>query len=186
MDPGGDAARIFGVLKQHKLKCEQIWLTHSHIDHCGGVRQLQQLSGAKLLAHPAGREMRATVERTNEYLGVDDDSMENCPEPDTYINDQDLLQLGEHHFRALFTPGHAPDHLAFYNLQQGVLLAGDAVFAGSIGRTDLPGCDHAALIRAIRTRILTLPPETVIMSGHGPDTTVKKEAATNPFLVGEY
>lgn len=183
VDPGGDVNKIMGMLTVEGLKCEQIWLTHSHIDHCGGVAQLKKKTGAKLYGHTAGKGMRLTVEKMAKAFGVFDNSMRDCPEPEIYIKDRDVLSIGEHEWRVAFTPGHSPDHVTFYNWQKGVLLAGDTLFAGTIGRTDLPGGDLDTLMDSIRGRILSLPPETIVMPGHGPDTSVLKESDSNPFIV---
>ena len=118
---------------------------------------------------------------------------ENCPEPTEYIDDGYVLKIGECEATALFTPGHAPGHLAFFfenidwNLdgREGsgpLLIAGDALFNGSIGRTDLPRGNHAQLIESIKTRLMTLPDETVVLCGHGPETMIGNERKTNPFL----
>ena len=108
--------------------------------------------------------------------------MRNCPEPDEYIKGGETLSFASNKAEVRFTPGHAPGHVVFYFADQNLLVAGDTVFQGSIGRTDLPGGDHETLLTSIREQILTLPDETKILSGHGPDTTVGQERLTNPFL----
>ena len=99
------------------------------------------------------------------------------------LEDGQILTLGSLQAHCLFTPGHAPGHIAFYLPEEGVVIAGDALFQGSIGRTDLPGGNHARLLESIRTKLLTLPPETKVYPGHGPATTVGEEAQSNPFLI---
>ena len=184
IDPGGDVDLVLGELVRRSLRCEQIWLTHSHLDHCGGVARLKELTGAKLYGHPVERELRARVEDICAMYGVPPGLMDNCPEPEVYLKGGERVSLGSEVFEVLFTPGHSPGHLCFYHRSGGVLLAGDTLFQGSIGRTDLPGGEHGTLMRSIREKILTLPPETKVMSGHGPDTTVGIEAKTNPFIAG--
>ncbi len=186
VDPGGDAPRIVSALQEKGLTCEAIWLTHSHLDHCGGVQKLlEHFPEATLLAHRAEKVMREKVKEICQMYGLPDSKMDNCPEPHQYIDEGSDLLFGEHQFSVLFTPGHSPGHLSFYYKPQEILLAGDAVFAGSIGRTDLPGGDHEQLIQSIKDKILTLPDDVKILSGHGPDTSVGIEKKTNPFLTGE-
>ena len=108
--------------------------------------------------------------------------MENCPEPDTFIDDGDIMTACGQEFVALFTPGHAPGHLCFYSKANNIVLAGDTVMAGGIGRTDLPGGSQTVLFASIKSKILSLSDETRILSGHGPDTTVGHERATNPYV----
>lgn len=188
VDPGGaglDAAEIVQRVKKLNPKRTSIWLTHAHLDHCGGVAEVKrQFRDASLLGHRDDRDFRGTVEEIARMYGIPDGSFENCPEPDRYINDGDRLTLGQVEFQALFTPGHAPGHLCFYCPQEKFLVCGDTVFAGSIGRTDFPGCSHEQLLDSIRSKILSLPGETRLLPGHGPDTTVEREKRSNPFLVG--
>lgn len=182
IDPGADADLIISHLKKHKLNCQQIWLTHSHLDHCGGVVDLQAQLSLKLYADKSESFFRSRVEETCLLYGIDLGIMKNCPEPDFYITEDLKLQVGDYTFQPLFTPGHSPGHYCFYSKQESLLIAGDTLFSGSIGRTDLPGGNHAQLISSIKFKILNLPGETRVLSGHGADTTVAAEAATNPFL----
>ena len=182
VDPGGDVAEIEAVLKRNGLECREIWLTHSHLDHCGGVHVLKERTGARLFAHPLESEMRQRVKDLCLLYGLPHGSMEDCPEPEEYISGGETLLLGDLSFQVLFTPGHSPGHVCFYNQPSRTLLAGDTLFAGSIGRTDLPGGDHQTLLRSIRESILGLPSDTVVMPGHGPDTTIGIEKHKNPFL----
>ena len=182
IDPGGDYAKIAQSLDSYATKPTQIWLTHSHLDHCGAVRQLQQASGAKLYAHPIERELRARVVEICMFYGIPPGEMQSCPEPDVPISGGETLALGEDKFKVLFTPGHSPGHLCFYNAATGTLIAGDTLFAGSIGRTDLPGGDHATLLHSIRQQLLVLPDDTRVLCGHGPDTTIGRERKSNPIL----
>jgi hydroxyacylglutathione hydrolase len=186
VDPGGDVERIVDVLKEQGLSCEQIWLTHSHLDHCGGVADLIAFSGAKLVGHPNEKSMRENVVNICRMYGVPPSTMKNCPEPDVYITGGEDLTLGNEMLNVLFTPGHSPGHVSFYHAPTSTLIAGDTLFAGSIGRTDLPGADHATLISSIKNVLFALPGDTNVLPGHGPDTQIDIERKSNPFLVGAY
>ncbi|MBX7145354.1 MAG: MBL fold metallo-hydrolase [Oligoflexia bacterium] len=182
IDPGGDVPHILQVLKQRGWRCVEIWLTHSHLDHCGGVTELIAASGAKLTAHALEREFRERVAEIAAMYGIPQDQFKACPEPDRAVVASDVLRFGGQKFEVRFTPGHSPGHVVFYCAELGLLLAGDTVFAGSIGRTDLPGGDYEQLMQSIAEQILTLPDSTKLLPGHGPDTTIGEERRSNPFL----
>ena len=182
VDPGGDADLIINFLETNKLLPEAIWLTHSHFDHCGGVCDLKEKYSCKLYGHKSEKQLRELVEMSALRFGVPDLSMKNCPEPDIYIDDLAKLEFNGLEFIALFTPGHSIGHISFYQKDEKILLGGDAVFQGSIGRTDLPGGNFELLIGSIRSKILTLPDDVKILSGHGPDTSIGFERKSNPFL----
>ena len=198
IDPGGEVEKIFSVIKELNLNISKLVMTHAHIDHIGGVAPLLRLfddSGQKpvLYGHRVEKEMRQSILMQCEMFGVS--GYENAPEPDVYSDDGDLVKIGRYEGKFLFTPGHAPGHLALYfekldwksgNSQEvvrsPVLIAGDTIFESSIGRTDLPGGNFETLIDSIKSKILTLPDETAILPGHGPDTNVGREKNQNPFL----
>lgn len=185
VDPGGAGAAlrpIFDALEAQGARCTQIWLTHSHLDHCGGVAQLQAQTSAKLYAHPGERMYRERVREIAAMYGIPPSEFEPCPEPQVPLEGGERVTLGALEFEVRFTPGHSPGHVVFYHRASQRLIAGDTLFSGSIGRTDLPGGDHATLLESIRSQILVLPPETAVLPGHGPDTTVGQEAQSNPFL----
>ena len=205
VDPGGDCDRIVDELADLNVVVEAVFLTHSHIDHCGGVRQLyrdfERLGWGRppLLAHAAEREMRGSITQQALLFGLSPQQFENVDEPDRYVDQGDIIQLGDSRGRILFTPGHSPGHVGlFFEAVTGtifdcggeeraiestpILLGGDAVFAGAIGRTDLPGGDYRLLLASIRDQILTLPGNTIILPGHGPLTTVDAERGSNPFF----
>jgi glyoxylase-like metal-dependent hydrolase (beta-lactamase superfamily II) len=183
IDPGGESDRILDEASRRGLSIKEIWLTHSHLDHCGGVRALKAAAKAPLTAHPAEAMMRAHVTDIAAMYGAPD-GFENCPEPERAINGGETLSFAGSAFKVLFTPGHSPGHVCFYDGASGVLFAGDTVFSGSIGRTDIPGGNSDLLLESIRREILTLPDETRVLSGHGGDTTVGTERRSNPFLTG--
>ena len=194
IDPGGDVQRIMQRVQQLGVTIESVIATHAHIDHVGGVKRLlrvlQDVGGAAgplvpFYAHAGEREMRASIEMQAAFYGLSPDDFENCPEPDLFLEDGEFIEIAGESAEVLFTPGHSPAHVSLYiaGADQGpILFAGDAIFAGSIGRTDLPGGNPRQLIESIESKILVLPDETVIMSGHGPDTTVGVEKRSNPFL----
>lgn len=182
VDPGGEAPRIIKILQAKQIQCSQVWLTHSHLDHCGAVAELKEKLGIKLFAHHAERELRSSVLFYAAMFGLSAGSMRKCPEPDVLLNGGETLPVGSHSFEALFTPGHSPGHLCFYSREDKLLLSGDLIFAGSVGRTDLPEGSYEVLMSSIRHTILKLPDDTVVLPGHGPSTTVGEERRSNPFL----
>ncbi len=182
VDPGGEIPQILEILRDNDLQCEQIWLTHSHLDHCGGVAELTRVTGAELFAHRADAYLRTRVAEDALGFGFEAGSFADCPEPDCYIDDGDQLTIGSFPFLVLHTPGHSPGHVAFWNEAEGVVISGDTIFGGTIGRSDLEGGNEAALLHSGRTKLLSLPPETILMCGHGSDTTVSAERATNPYF----
>lgn len=181
VDPGGDFEQIMNILTERNLNLNQIWLTHSHFDHCGAVADLKKnFPNTPLIAHPIERDFRALADKAAASWGIF--GVHACPEPDIQIADDSSLQWKHYEVKVLFTPGHSPGHLVYYFPAENLALCGDTVFKGSIGRTDLPGSDYSTLIRSIREKILTLPSETKLLPGHGDDTTVDSEKLTNPFL----
>jgi len=182
VDPGGEAHKILSELRARGLTCSQIWLTHSHLDHCGAVLPLIEELGVPLVAHPAEAAMRSRVRAIAQMYGLSAGDWFDCPEPTVQVQGGEELALGELRAEVLFTPGHSPGHVSFYFRGEKVLISGDNLFAGSIGRSDLPGGDHDTLIASIRDRILSLEDDVRVLSGHGEDTTVGAERNTNPFL----
>jgi hydroxyacylglutathione hydrolase len=184
IDPGGESHLLRKFVDRNGLKLSEIWLTHSHLDHVGGVKVLQEATGASLVGHQAEAPMRAAVPQICMMFGVPRDGFEICPEPDLYLWGGEKLTFAGREFQVIFTPGHSPGHLAFYCPTERFVLSGDALFQGSVGRTDLPGGSHPVLLESIQKLITTLPPETAVLSGHGPDTTLAIEKEQNPFLKG--
>jgi len=182
VDPGGDVDRILAALKERGLTCTEIWLTHSHLDHCGGVKPLMAATGARLVGHPAESIMRSRVRDIAAMYGLPPDELEDCPEPDRLVSGGETVAVGEETFEVLFTPGHSPGHVCFYSRQNGIVIAGDTLFEGSIGRTDLPGGDFDVLVHSIKGVLYRLPPDTAVLPGHGEDTTIGREMRTNPFV----
>ncbi|MBL8889453.1 MAG: MBL fold metallo-hydrolase [Planctomycetaceae bacterium] len=203
VDPGGDLEQIFEVVDSLEPKQLDVLLTHAHLDHAGGTAQCLALGMARvdrpvrLLAH---REpiLRGMLQQQAKHYMLPISEYQNVPAPDVLFDCNEEFTFGSLTAKILFTPGHAPDHIAVYmnpaettliddrgrpqRTTSPIVLAGDALFQGSIGRTDLPGGSYPLLIRSIREHLLTLPPETIVLSGHGPNTTIGFEAANNPFL----
>jgi hydroxyacylglutathione hydrolase len=175
IDPGADAARLRLELADMGARCAGILITHGHWDHLGGVADLAEGTGAPV--HMAEEE-RTLLEDINSFVPP---GVQLRPyTPDVLLHGGETLELAGITFETLRVPGHSPAHLAYY--ADGCLFSGDLVFAGSVGRTDLPGGDWDTLVESIRTVAERYPPETVVLSGHGPETTLGAELARNPFL----
>ncbi len=179
VDPGAEAERLLRAVAAEKAEVESILLTHAHLDHIGGVAEAKRLTGAPVHLHPADVPLYRAAPEQAIAFGL---QMEVQPEPDEPLAEGQAVRIGESQLEVLHTPGHSPGHVSFVG--DGLALVGDCVFAGSIGRTDLPGGDFRTLIESIKSKLLVLPDDTVLYSGHGPATTVARERATNPFLTG--
>jgi hydroxyacylglutathione hydrolase len=182
VDPGDEAARIALAVEQTGLEIGQILVTHAHIDHVGAVGALADEYACPVLMHAEAEPMLQQLPTQAMMMGL---RFGKVPAVDRHIQDGEILEVGSLRLESLYTPGHAPGHLAFYVESEGLVLSGDALFAGSVGRTDLFGGDMEVLVRSINERLLTLPEETTVYPGHGPRTTVGDERAYNPFLRGE-
>ena len=179
IDPGEDAGLIAFKLGAARVTPVGIWLTHAHIDHLMGVPRLRAETGAPVYLHPGDRLLYDHAPEQALAFGM---HAERLPEPDQELNHGDVLRVGALEFRVGHAPGHSPGSVVFQG--PGVAFAGDVMFQGSIGRTDLPGGDFETLVRSIERELLTLPDTTIVYSGHGPETTIGRERRTNPFLVG--
>jgi len=182
IDPGGDVDRILEALEQNDIKAVAIWLTHGHIDHAGGAMELKDALGVDIIGpHEADRQLLENIENQARMFGVGD-AVRNCT-PDRFLVEGDRVSFGGHEFEVLHCPGHAPGHVVFYNRAAKFAHVGDVLFRGSIGRTDLPGGDHAALIRSITEKLLPLGDDIGFICGHGPGGQFGEERRSNPFLV---
>jgi glyoxylase-like metal-dependent hydrolase (beta-lactamase superfamily II) len=177
IDPGDDADRILMILAKEKLTVKYLINTHGHFDHVGANRRMKEVTGAKLAIHPDDVPMLSELSRSAASFGL---SAENSPEPDLLLHDKDTVRFGNITLTVIHTPGHSRGGIALYT--PGHLFAGDTLFAGSIGRTDLPGGDYDTLIASIKRKLLVLPDDTVVYTGHGPETTIADEKRMNPFL----
>jgi glyoxylase-like metal-dependent hydrolase (beta-lactamase superfamily II) len=182
VDPGADGDALVAALRErertHGLRLEAVWLTHAHLDHVGALREITAAYEVPVYLHPLDRPVFAYAGRAAAMYGL---PWEEQPEPTAEFADGQELALGELRFRVLHTPGHAPGHVVLHGA--GVLLAGDLLFHGSIGRTDLPMADPRAMTRSL-ARAAALPSETVVYPGHGAATTIGTELRGNPFLNG--
>lgn len=178
VDPGDEAERLLGALGRDTL--EAIWLTHAHFDHVGALEAVYRHFKVPVYLHPDDNILLANASAGAAMFGL---FLEQPTVPTLPLVPNQKLTFGAHKATCLFTPGHAPGHMAFYFADAGVVLAGDALFRGSVGRTDLPGGNGPQLIESIRRELLTLPDDTRVLPGHGSETTVHAERQTNPFLV---
>ncbi|UCG84971.1 MAG: MBL fold metallo-hydrolase [Gemmatimonadota bacterium] len=181
VDPGEEAELFLRRIAHERFVLRAIWLTHAHLDHILGVQDIIDHTKVPIYLHPADRPLYDNIEGQAKWLGV---GSATVPLPDRELQHGDQLTVGNCSFEARHVPGHSPGGVAFVG--NGVVLSGDALFAGSIGRTDLPGGETATLLVSIREQLLTLPDDTIVYCGHGPETTIGTERSTNPFLTGIY
>ena len=181
IDPGDEAARVALAVEETGLEIGSIIVTHAHIDHVGAIAALVDEYSCPVLMHAEAEPMLKELPTQAMMMGL---RFGKVPAVDRYIEDGEILEVGDLRLRSLYTPGHAPGHLALYIEDRGLVLSGDALFAGSVGRVDLPGGSMEVLMQSIEERLLTLPDETLVYSGHGPRTTIGNERTSNPFLQG--
>ncbi len=179
VDPGAESQRLLAAAAAERAAVEAILLTHAHLDHIGGVAGAKRETGAPVHLHPADMALYTAAPIQARSFGLE---IETPPRPDAELEDGQIIEVGSERLEVRHTPGHSPGHVSL--IGQGFALVGDCVFAGSIGRTDLPGGDYRTLLESIHERLLTLPDETLLYSGHGPATTVGRERQFNPFLTG--
>jgi glyoxylase-like metal-dependent hydrolase (beta-lactamase superfamily II) len=183
VDPGGDIERILAALNDNAIAAQAIWITHGHVDHAAGAMALKEELGVEILGpHVADRPLLDNLEEQARRFGLGG-SVRNCT-PDRFLAEGEVISFGDHRFEVLHCPGHAPGHVVFYDRAAKFAHVGDVLFRGSIGRTDLPGGDHAALIRSIKEKLLPLGDDIGFLCGHGPGGRFGEERRTNPFLIG--
>lgn len=183
VDPGGELERILAVVEEQDVEIEQILLTHGHLDHAGAAQSLAR----KLELPIIGPQEDETfwldqMLQQAEMFGVPSAGVEVC-KPDRFLEHGDTVDVGEIQLQVLHCPGHTPGHVAFFDPESRVVILGDLLFRGSIGRTDFPRGDHATLIRSLFDNILPLGDDVTFYSGHGPTGTLGEERLTNPFLL---
>lgn len=179
IDPGDDIPQIQAILNRHGLKVRYIVITHAHIDHIAGAQKLKRLTGAPIYYNENDLPLVKMMDVQASWLRMP--TPEVAP-PDAPLTEGQKISVGEIHGQILCTPGHTQGSVCLYVPDKSLLIAGDTLFAGSVGRTDLPGGDPRQLIHSIRDQILTLPDQTKVIPGHGPNTTVGEEREENPFL----
>jgi glyoxylase-like metal-dependent hydrolase (beta-lactamase superfamily II) len=181
IDPGDDVEEVLAIVRQHGLTVKQIVVTHAHIDHVGGAAKLKRLTGAPVLLNQNDHALLKMLGTQAAWLGMA--PPENVA-IDQSLGDGDQIHTGSLKATVLHTPGHTEGSISLYFPAEKKVVAGDTLFAGSIGRTDLPGGSFEKIMDSLHGRLLALPDETVVVPGHGPLTTIGEERETNPFLVG--
>jgi hydroxyacylglutathione hydrolase len=183
IDPGGDVPDIEAAIAQTGVTVEKIWLTHGHLDHAGGAAELKEKLGVPIEGpHIGDKFLLDNLVEAGRRFGIDSD-MRNVT-PDRWLNEGDTVQVGELTFEILHCPGHSPGSVVFVSKEMRFAHVGDVLFNGSVGRTDLPGGDHATLIMSIMTKLLPLGDDVGFICGHGPGSSIGHERQTNPFIVG--
>jgi len=180
IDPGEDVARFLGEAAARSRSITAIWLTHAHLDHVQGVAEVRAATGAPIHLHPADLPLYRALEQQARWLGLEL-RLPAAPEPAHRLAHGQRLRVGGTAVEVRHAPGHSPGHVVFRAGRQ--LFGGDVLFAGSIGRSDLPGGDPEVLLASIERELLSLPDDTMVYPGHGPATTVGQERLTNPFLI---
>jgi len=181
VDPGDEVDRIAALLERHGLRVSALVATHAHIDHVGALAALKALSGAPAIMHEADLPLYRELAMQAEFLGV---ALPEATVIDRFVEDGARIEFGKRHASVEHTPGHTPGSISLVLAGAAPrVLSGDTLFSGSIGRTDLWGGSFEGIMRSIRTKLLALPDDTIVLPGHGPETTIGIERRSNPFLV---
>lgn len=179
VDPGGDLDRVRDAIREAGITVERILLTHGHIDHAGGAAALREALGVPIEGpHRADQYLLDSLPQVGEQYGIPARPVT----PDRWLEEGDTVTVGELTFSLLHCPGHSPGSVVFVNAAERFALVGDVLFKGSVGRTDLPGGSHEALIRSITDKLLPLGDDVAFICGHGPTSSIGEERQTNPFL----
>jgi hydroxyacylglutathione hydrolase len=179
IDPGDDVEAVLAIIRKHNLAVKQIVVTHAHIDHVGGASKLRKLTGAPILLNQNDHALLKMIDVQASWIGM---ASPGKIEIDQSIAQADQLRAGALTAEVIHTPGHTEGSVCLYFPAHQKLIAGDTLFAGSIGRTDLPGGSFEKIISSLHEKILALPDETIVVPGHGPQTTIGAERESNPFL----
>jgi glyoxylase-like metal-dependent hydrolase (beta-lactamase superfamily II) len=182
IDPGGDVPLIRRTIEKTGVRVKQIWLTHGHVDHVGGAAELRDALKVPIVGpHIADQFLLDLVIESGRNYGMT--GMRNFA-PDRWLEEGNSVKIGELEFEVLHCPGHSPGSVVFLNREMGFAHVGDVLFNGSIGRTDLPGGNHATLIKSITEKLLPLSDDVAFICGHGPGSSIGHERRSNPFLIG--
>jgi glyoxylase-like metal-dependent hydrolase (beta-lactamase superfamily II) len=176
IDPGGEGDRILSVLESEKLTLSAIINTHGHFDHVGANKQIKEATGVDLMIHSKDAHMLEHMAQSAAAWGL---RAEQSPVPDRLLEDGDTVSCGHIEFKVMHTPGHSPGGISLY--AGNAVFVGDTLFAGSIGRTDLPGGDYNTLINSVQSKLFSLPDDVIVYSGHMDTSTIGREKRTNPF-----
>lgn len=179
IDPGDDVSSLLALVQKHGLTVKQIVITHAHIDHVGGAAKLKAATGAPILLNQNDQALLKMLDIQATWIGI------STPDPvniDQSITSGDKLRAGSLQAEVIHTPGHTEGSICLYFAPEKKMIAGDTLFAGSIGRTDLPGGSYEKILTSLHDKILALPDETIVVPGHGPLTTIGDERESNPFL----
>lgn len=180
IDPGDEIEEVLQIVSKHNLKVQQIVITHAHIDHVGGAMKLRAATGAPILLNQNDYALLKMLDVQAAWVGM---ATPEKVEIDHSVAQDDTVKAGSLIGSIMHTPGHTEGSICLYFAPEKLLIAGDTLFAGSIGRTDLPGGSYKKIMASLHDRVLTLPDETKVMPGHGPMTTIGEERESNPFLV---
>ena len=179
VDPGGDIHILLELLKNHNLVPEKILLTHGHIDHAGGATEISEILNVEIHGpHIDDKFLLDELQKQGEMFGL---QSKNC-NPDKWLNEGDVVMVGNQKLEVYFCPGHTPGHIIFFNKKVNLAIVGDVLFNGSIGRTDLPGGNYNQLIESVKNKLWPLGDDVDFIPGHGPVSTFKVERNSNPFV----
>ena len=181
IDPGDDVSRIIAILERHQLTVKMIVITHAHIDHIGGAEKLRAHTGAPVYMHEADKMLSDQLAVQAMWLGMETPKDPGIDKP---AREGDIIRVGTIEAHVLHTPGHTPGSISLYLPLESKLIAGDTLFEGSIGRTDLPGGDTEQIGKSIRGKLYALPEDTIVFPGHGGTTLIGEEKRHNPFVRG--
>lgn len=183
IDPGGDAQRVNEILETESLTLKEIWLTHAHFDHIGGVQDLRERWSCPVYLHESEREWltNPSLNGSGFFMGIEKTAADPA---DVLIKEEGAFGSGNFRCELLHTPGHSPGSVSFYFPEENIIFSGDVLFRGGVGRTDLPGGDQETLLSVIEKKLLSLPEQTTVANGHGPLTSIGEEKQTNPFING--